>query len=122
MIICQTIWTSLILCKAYFQEIVGCFCYEHTKYMMYCTQVTRSGKVKVKAVFIAEIPGCPSPNHGSFLTQLVDLLTREMAAAGGALPPSLTSSANLSLEEKAVLWKAITADKNNDEVCLLHIL
>ncbi|XP_067941574.1 SPARC-related modular calcium-binding protein 2-like isoform X2 [Watersipora subatra] len=63
---------------------------------------------------LREIPGCPSPNHGAFLRQLVDLLSIEMAAAGD-LPDELTDSANMSLEEKAVRWKAITADRNNDQ-------
>ena len=63
-----------------------------------------------------EIPGCPAPNHGAFLTQLVGLLAREMASAGGSLPAELTNSANMSLEEKAIRWKVITADRDGDKV------
>lgn len=74
-------------------------------------------------ITITEIPGCPDPNHGAFLTQLVDLLTREMASAGGSLPAELTNSANMSLDEKAIRWKVITADKNDDKVsCGLSVL
>ena len=39
-----------------------------------------------------------------------------MASAGGSLPAELTNSANMSLEEKAIRWKVITADRDGDKV------
>mgnify|MGYP001793156503 CR=1 FL=1 len=39
-----------------------------------------------------------------------------MAASGGQLPIEIASDANMTLEEKSVRWKFMSADRDNDEV------
>lgn len=88
----------------------------HVTVTRHCVAVTCHHIIITCRHATIEIPGCPSPHHESFLSQLTDVLSKEMAASGGQLPIEIASDANMTLEEKSVRWKFMSADRDNDEV------